>query len=233
MSGSVDIGPRVDRRARLSPLQERVWTSQRLSADAPLANMAKAHRIRGGLDPAMMVAAVDHVVRSCDSLRTIVSGRLQGDLRAVVLHEPPASTQIVDVPAGEVDTWCADRISTPIDATVSPYDSVLLRHAEDDWTWWIDLHHVVTDAWASMLLFDAVSNTYEALVDGGDLPEFPSFYDHAEQVAARHAEAGVEPTDTTPSGGEPVNSCSLPTSFITQNAVSCPSTSGRSPAARS
>ncbi len=45
------------------------------------------------------------------------------------------------------------------------YDSVLLRHADDDWTWWLDIHHIATDAWSSALIFEATSAIYEHATD--------------------------------------------------------------------
>ena len=67
------------------------------------------------------------------------------------------------------------------------YDSVLLRHGDESWTWWLDLHHVVTDGWASSLVYDAVRAAYSGEAtdaEAGD--ESSSFYDYvATAVAAR------------------------------------------------
>ena len=43
------------------------------------------------------------------------------------------------------------------------YDSVLIRHADDDWTWWLDLHHVATDAAGSALVYAATAAVYDQL----------------------------------------------------------------------
>ncbi len=68
------------------------------------------------------------------------------------------------------------------------YDSVLLHHGDDRWTWWLDLHHTVTDAWASSLVFDAVSAVYGRLGDPGsgdvssELGRLVPFYDFADRA---------------------------------------------------
>ncbi len=125
------------------------------------------------------------VVRSSDALRTVIVDRPGREPRARVLFEPPQSTELIELPESDLDAWCAERIARPIDARVCSYDSVLLRHGDESWTWWLDLHHVVTDGWASSLVFDAVNAAYTG-ADGG---ESSSFYDY---VAAAPSEAGAE-----------------------------------------
>lgn len=169
---SVTLGPRVDRRVGLSTVQTAIWTSQRLAGDAPLANMATAHRISASIDPARFTRAFNAVARASDTLRTVVDDRPGRSAEGLVLHSPPRRVEVIDVPAAELDTWIAERIETPIDATVAAYDGVLIRHADDDWTWWLDLHHIVTDAWSSMLVFDALSAAYAA--DADEIPPLPS-----------------------------------------------------------
>src|SRR5690606_19361825 len=67
---------------------------------------------------------------------------------------------VVDIPGDQVERWCAARISVPIDSTTCAYDSVLLRHGDRSWTWWLDLHHLVTDAVSSALVVEACAAAY-------------------------------------------------------------------------
>ena len=150
----------------LTRTQSEIWTGQRLAPTIPLANMGKVHRIAGALDPHRFVDAFDTVVRSSDALRTVIVDRPGQPAVARQLAEPPASTAVFDLPLAELEEWCRRRIATPVDATESGYDSVLLRHDTDDWTWWLDLHHVITDAWSSSLVFDVTSETYLELGTG-------------------------------------------------------------------
>ena len=143
--------------------QALIWTSQRLHPDSPLANMGKRSRIEGPLDPARFVEAFDAVVRRAELLRAVVVEGDAGVPHLDVLDDTPRSTEIIDLPAGELEHWCDERIAVPIDATSCMYDSVLLRHGPDRWTWWLDLHHLATDAWSSALVFEATSAAYDAL----------------------------------------------------------------------
>lgn len=152
--------------------------------------MATAHRLSGRIDPARLIAAFDEVVRRSDALRTLVDDRSGSEPWARVPHESSASMTLIDLAAGDVDTWCAERIARPIDLASGAFDSVLIRHDVDDWTWWLDLHHLVTDAWSSMLVFDLVADAYRRSgepddhgIDAGPAPaDGPgSFYDHVAQ----------------------------------------------------
>ncbi|MFA9563760.1 MAG: condensation domain-containing protein, partial [Acidimicrobiales bacterium] len=188
----VEIRPRGGPTAAITRTQSLIWTSQRLHPDVPLANMGKRFRISGAIEVDRFVTAFDTVVRACDVLRAVIvegqpgPGPAGAVGPAARIHDaPPATTEVIDLPLAELDEWCAQRISVPIDATSCMYDSVLLRHADDDWTWWLDLHHVATDAWSSALIFEATATAYEqtdpASEGGVDLGSVidGSFFEHA------------------------------------------------------
>ena len=160
----VRIGPRPERRVELTRTQAQIWTSQRLHPGAPLANMAYRIRIGGELDGDRLTRAFDTVVRATELLRMVVDDGASPTAR--ILGAVPHATEVIELPAADVEAWSKERIERPIDATVCVYDSVLLRHADDDWTWWLDLHHVATDAWSSALVFRATALAYE--FDDGD-----------------------------------------------------------------
>jgi amino acid adenylation domain-containing protein len=175
------------RSAALTRTQDLIWASQRLHPDVPLANMGKRTRISGPLDPDLLVQAFDAVVRASDVLRMVVDAGAQGDGRARILDRPPRSTEVVDLSVADLEAWSRDRIALPIDATGCVYDSVVLRHADDDWTWWLDLHHVATDAASSALVYAATSAAYRQLAAGHviDLADVlvGEFFDVAETLA--------------------------------------------------
>ena len=198
---TVTFGPRAVAEYPLTNVQRQIWASQRLAPDSPLANMGKVHRISGVVDPERFVRAVDAVVRSSDALRTVIVDRPGREPRARVLYEPPQTTEVIELPEAGLDAWCADRIARPVDARACSYDSVLLRHGDESWTWWLDLHHVVTDGWASSLVFDAVRNAYtgvgpDATGDGGADGEMggegsSSFYDYVASETPSGEAAGA------------------------------------------
>jgi amino acid adenylation domain-containing protein len=166
----VRIGLRTLRTASLTRTQELIWASQRLHPDAPLANMGTRTRIRGRLDPDRLVQAFDAVVRASDVLRMVVDTSARaGDERIRVLDRPPRPTETVELAVSDLDGWSRERIAQPIDASECVYDSVVLRHAVDDWTWWLDLHHLATDAASSALVYTATARAYEQSAAGDEV----------------------------------------------------------------
>lgn len=145
--------------ARLSAAQELIWTSQRLAPESPVANMATLSRLRGPIEAARFLSAFDSVVRASDSLRTTVESD-GGVPQATISSKPPASTEIVELAPAELDQWASARIARALDISKSSYDSVLIRHSADDWSWWLNIHHVVTDATASASIFQRTADAY-------------------------------------------------------------------------
>lgn len=190
MTQQVEISPRVERRYELTRLQREVWASQRLHPNAPVANMATAHRLSGAIEPDRFVLAFDAVVRASDALRTVID--TAGPVAVgQVLASPRATTDVIDVSPSDLDAWMVERVSVPIDATRCGYDSVLIRHGDADWTWWLDLHHVVTDGMSQSLVYSATERAYAA-----SPPKLDSFAEHAEQrsdseVAVRSEDRSV------------------------------------------
>ncbi|MEO1064380.1 MAG: amino acid adenylation domain-containing protein [Actinomycetota bacterium] len=169
---SVSLRPR----RRLGRAQGQIWASQRVHSGVPLANMAKRTTIDGPIDPERFVAAFDSVVRASDALRGRIV-EVDGAPRLRVEAEPPAATAVIELAEDDLDAWCDERIATPVDLTTCAYDSVLLRHGPERWTWWLDLHHGITDAMASALVFEATATAYE----GGPI-ELASLRDHLSEL---------------------------------------------------
>jgi len=200
VTGSVEPASptETDGTVRLSPLQRRIWASQRIHPDTPLANMGDPVRISGPLDADRLSASFDAVVRRSEVLRMVVIDA--GSAR--LLAEPPARTEVFDVEASDRDAWMAERIATPIDATRCVYDSVVLRHADDDWTWWLCIHHVAVDASAASLVLRATAAAYDHQGDPADADLSaiidPSFFGWVDSI--------VEP-DVAPalSASEPIS----------------------------
>lgn len=151
---------RAGRSGGLTPAQLALWTAQRLHPGVPLQNMALRFEWRGPIDPDRFVAAFDTVVRASDALRTVFDDR-SGAPRATVLPAPPCTTEVLDLPHRDVEAWAAARVATPLALDRSCYDSVLLRHAEDHWSWLLDIHHLVTDAYSHTLVHAATAAAYE------------------------------------------------------------------------
>ena len=134
----------------LAPMQRGLWMSQRRHPAAPLLNMVKLTRFGGPVDVDRLVAAFARVVEASATLAT----RIVDDGSGPVVQDVsgPALTEVLDLPAADALAWAEERLRTPIDVAVRPYDSVVLRHPDGTASWYLGLHHLVTDAAAGEVL---------------------------------------------------------------------------------
>jgi|GEM_PF-1457540 len=128
--------------------------------------MANQFHLDGAVDVGRFVAAFDRVVDHSDVLRLRIEAADSSDgsdiaaASGIVGQRIGHATTVIDVALDDVDAWADDRITATIDATSQVYDSVLLRHEDGTTTWWLGLHHVATDAWSSVLVFEATAAVY-------------------------------------------------------------------------
>ena len=152
----------------LAPMQRGLWMSQRRHPAAPLLNMVKLTRFGGPVDVDRLVAAFARVVEASATLAT----RIVDDGSGPVVQDVsgPALTEVLDLPAADALAWAEERLRTPIDVAVRPYDSVVLRHPDGTASWYLGLHHLVTDAASSALVFAQTAAVYH-----GDEPTLASY----------------------------------------------------------
>ncbi|MEZ5230997.1 MAG: condensation domain-containing protein, partial [Acidimicrobiales bacterium] len=99
---------------------------------------------------------------------------VDADSGVVAQVAPPgelaATTEVIELDRSQVAEWAARRASRPIDLTVGPADSVLLRHDDGTSSWYLAFHHVAIDATSAAKVFGLVGATYDALLTGTALP---------------------------------------------------------------
>ncbi len=145
-----------------TPMQRGLLASQARFPGSPLQNMALITHLDGPVDPDRLATAFETVVLCSDVLRTTVRDGRSG----VHLAERPIRSEILDVPRSEVTEWAERRARRPIDLGRAAYDSAVLRHGDGTSSWYLALHHAVTDATSSMLVFDRTAAAYHGEVVG-------------------------------------------------------------------
>ncbi len=163
----------------LSSLQRQVWASQLRYPGAALQNMATLTHLDGAIDPQRFTDAFAAVVQASDVLRSRVGPVL-------TIHKtPPATTLVIKIARKDAATWADQRNRTPLNMARAGYDSVLLMHGDGTASWYLGLHHMVTDATSSALVFDATAKAY-----AGKPVQQHCFYDRLPATNAPHDHAG-------------------------------------------
>ncbi|GAT67431.1 non-ribosomal peptide synthetase [Planomonospora sphaerica] len=182
--GSSAVGPdAVEPGSETFPLtgaQAGIWFAQRLDPGNPVYNTADRVDIHGALDPALFERALRRGLAEAEPLRLRFT-----EEPAQYLPECDSlrdSITVLDLrgeadPDAAAEAWMRADVRTPVDPVDGGADGSLSRHAllrlaDDRFTWYLRVHHLLIDAYAMSMLVGRVAEIYSAL-DGG-LPSGPS-----------------------------------------------------------
>ncbi|HEX4953510.1 MAG TPA: amino acid adenylation domain-containing protein, partial [Thermoanaerobaculia bacterium] len=165
----------------LSFAQERLWFLDRLAPGQPTYNMPAAVRLTGRLDVAAFARAVSEVVARHEVLRSRFVAR-DGVPHEVV--EPPRRFAVPVVALSPGLAPLANELALadarrPFDLERGPLvRAFLVRVAEDEHLFCLDLHHIVCDGWSIGVLVAEIGALYPAFLAGrpSPLPPLPIQY---------------------------------------------------------
>jgi len=175
----------------MTPSQSLIWMGQALAEGSPLYNMAWRFDLKFALRPDLFATAFESVFHQQDALATCFAG--QGSAVVQRIAEPRPFPPMLDFsaetdPMEAADAWVRGRAKRRIDLSVSTYDTCLIKLADEHWVWFLNQHHIATDAWSGSLIYKAVAARYDHLDAGATSPEpIPAFADYAH---------GIEPGDS-------------------------------------
>jgi hypothetical protein len=163
-----------------SVAQERLWELAEALPGLPFFSILYAMRVRGPLEPALLRASLDEIVRRHEILRTSFAVR---DGRAVqvvapALPVPLAVDDLRGMPEAEQDAHGQERLS---EEALRPFDlrrgpllrARLLRWDDAEATLVLGLHQAIADGWSLGVLAEELAVLYDALVAGSPSPLAP------------------------------------------------------------
>jgi amino acid adenylation domain-containing protein len=174
-------------RSNLTGRQFLIYAGQRLHPGLVLYNSVYSIGWPG-LDTKRFQAAWQALVDSCDALRTVID-EISGVPQQRVLPTAPAEVECFDLrPDREpARNWIERRLQQPIELTSRIYDTALLRVGEDEYVWFLHIHHIMVDGAAVQILIRRVTELYWGAIDQGTA--FPQFAQHAANACAqRHSQ---------------------------------------------
>ncbi len=179
----------TERDSNLSRSQFLIWMGQKIAGPSPLYNQAFAFELRGELDSSAFELAFLQEVATNDALRTVIDEVHGVPIQRVV---PPGNTNLdlidlsIDGDANKtVNRLLENRAQRVFDLSQSLVDSVLCRLAPDHHVWFLNQHHIITDAWGCGLIYDRVMSIYRG--ETGN-PQ-PSYQEHVTLDRQKRSEA--------------------------------------------
>ena len=178
-----DVTTNVSRPSRAQSL---IWTAQKLVPRSPAYNMAWRFDLPGPIDEEAFRTAFESIVAHCDALR-LTFEEVDGEARQRDSGAPAGILDLVGFKnADEADRWIDDQLGRVFDLSRETFNSSLLRVGGDRWTWFLNQHHLATDAISGEVIHREMAKVYAALL-AGEAPErapMPSFLAHAERESA-------------------------------------------------
>ncbi len=186
-SGNVDQSLR---KVTLTSSQRAILASHRAFPNSGHQNPAILIQFDPGIDVEKLQAAFDNVVSKTDILRLKIPDPRSAS--AIIGLEPTSpSDTVCDTEASFID-WCRLRAQQSIDLDHGCFESVICLHPDDSVSWYINLHHIISDGTSIALIFDAVENAYRGnTVEAQDffLQEAPSANGAAQNHWAKRCRA--------------------------------------------
>ena len=166
----------------LTPSQHPIWVGQQLDPDSPLYNMAFTFVFEGAIDPDRFRLAWRRIVDASESLRTTI---VEGAESATLRIQPAGccELEVVDLsdqpdPVDYFHALARDRTSQVLPLGDRLVDAMLARLGESSFGFYLNQHHLITDAAATALLFRHLSDEYAALSmsDDKEPPTLEPYY---------------------------------------------------------
>ncbi|HEX6372652.1 MAG TPA: amino acid adenylation domain-containing protein, partial [Longimicrobium sp.] len=169
----------------LSFAQQRLWFLEQLGSLGGTYHIPMRLRLRGVLDRAALVRALDRIVARHEALRTTfpaVDGEpvqrvasIQASAFRLVEHDLSALADADDA----LHRVMRDEADAPFDLERGPlFRGRLVRMADDDHVLLLTMHHIVSDGWSAGVLHRELGALYTAFVrgDADPLPPLPVQY---------------------------------------------------------
>ena len=186
---SLDI---LRHKSNLSHSQLLIWVGQCLNPTSPLYNMAMRFDIHSDLDTVAFSNAIQSLIRESDGLRSVVT--LQSDIPIQsVLSSMSFALEVIDLsdktdPITLCESILGKRTQSPFDLAKCNFDTVLVKLKKNHYVWFYNQHHLYCDIASFALIFEFVSNQYQA----HSTPPLDSFESYCKQL--------VESTDAHQDG---------------------------------
>jgi amino acid adenylation domain-containing protein len=145
-----------------------IWMGQHLDPDAPLYNMALAFHLAGAVDVGAFREAFGQLIARTDALRTVFVDDGGRPCREI-LDAAPGGVEFLHLPEPELNDADLDAMLEartqrvfPLDAPL--FDTCLIERRPDRFIWYLNQHHLITDAWSVGVLHRRLAALYgEAL----------------------------------------------------------------------
>ena len=151
--------------SNLTQNQFLMWMGQQWSPETPLYNMVFTFTIDGEIVPETFRVAFQVLVNRGDALRTVIEV-IDGVPQQRVVPRLPYKMEFIDLSATPdaervFRDWLEQRKVRRLDLSVCSFDSVLIKLAPERFKWYFNQHHILNDAWSTVLIYRHMAHFYQ------------------------------------------------------------------------
>ncbi len=182
-------------RPSLTLSQRHMWVGQHLDPTSPLYNMAFTFVFEGPIDEACFRQAWQRVVDTSESLRTTIVEEAGIAMPRLL---PPGSCrlEVVDLsdqtdPTAVFRRLAEDRATRVLSIDSQLVDATLARLGHERFGFYLNQHHLITDAASVVLLLDRLSTEYSNGLQGRlvEPPQLDDYYSTSRALEALPTES--------------------------------------------
>jgi amino acid adenylation domain-containing protein len=149
----------------LTRSQLQVWTAQKLLPDQPIYNIAVALTLSGKIELCEFRKAFQKLIDSVDALRTVFE-EVGGVPTRRVLPDLAYEVPFLDLshasePHLSAKRWMQERCLVPFDVGMRLFDTALIKLTANEFVWYLNMHHLISDAWSVQLIYEHTAEFYE------------------------------------------------------------------------
>jgi len=124
--------------------------------------------IFGPIDERIFKNAFDKLVETTTILRLVVDETdVDNPHQRITDHVP--NLEFIDLSKDSkvnIEDWIEEKNQINFDLLHESYFTALIKKSEDHFVWYINQHHIFTDAYCFQLFFNKLSGIYQALING-------------------------------------------------------------------
>jgi len=170
----------------LTQSQMFMWAGQKINPNAPMYNMILVFRLEGKIQVDAFQSAFRKLVAQTDTLRTVFTEK-EGVPKQVILSEMDVAPDYIDLSSelkreSVLHKMIRKRNQRVFDLSKILFDHALIKMSEDEYYWYFNQHHLITDVWGVSVLARNMESLYRneiGSVDGAEqsIPAFRDFID--------------------------------------------------------
>lgn len=164
----------------LTRSQYLIWAGQMLSPEAPLYNMPFRFDLYGKVDPERFRTAFQRLVLECDIMTASI--RFDEDNLPVQHFDTDhvAQLEFTDLSSfpdamDRAEALIHDMNTRQFNLNETMYESILIKVKEGHFIWYLNQHHIITDAWGISVQYKRMAQLYDGDVGSEELPVFADY----------------------------------------------------------